>query len=363
MRLSLAALLVLLRWTAFALAEERAADSVGMVADHTAQSHPQGNAGTVSEESEMNLGESLALHSNEGGPSPASTDSARSLVEDELLSLSHQDQSSEDAEDGIAAYESVLQEMLRVVAMEEEEEHQWEAAMLAEAREQHHVEYEPPFDFRSPREDAGLGKQQQQQDGDGSFAKTKGSTLRSAKASSVPLDDSGLRNTSRGRVPGERRQSGGSYFGESRQQQASVPTSEIRAMEDLGRSFGIELDLATKEERRRKAVAEQERARRREEERVLRMRVRRRYASPVEDVLRHVDLENPAAVFDPYKVLGVSRHASHSDIKRVFRARVVAVHPDKNPHPVRDPLPMNEAQFCRMRSWPLMRFTMRWRFF
>ena len=364
MRLSLAALLVLLGWSASCRAEERGDGAgtgvgvdLGALSALSAENRSQNRSDALTEPSapSTRLSEETEK-SSRGGDRESSplgmAESVTSHIQEELA--------SEESDDGFAAYESVLQEMLRVVAMEEEEEHQREAAMVAE--EQTHVEYEPPFDFRPPREELGLGKQQHHE-AEGSFGKAKGSTLRSARANSVPLEDPGLRNNSRGRVPGERRQSGGSYFGESRQA-SSVSSSEIRAMEDLGRSFGIDLDLAAKEERRRKAIAEQERARRRDEERIVRMRVRRRYASPVEDILRHVDLENPSAVFDPYKVLGVSKHASHSDIKRVFRSRVVAVHPDKNPHPVITLTRLfNESKFPRMRKWHLMLFTMHWRYF
>ena len=262
-----------------------------------------------------------------------------------------------DVEDGYAAYESVLQEMLRYVALEEEEEHMREAAL--EAEQSHHADYEPPFDFRTQREEAGAERPQQERD---NVFRGKGSTLRSARASSSQFEEGTPKGAPRGRVPGERRQHGGSYFGETKQ--PTVPSGEIKAMEDLGRSFGIELDLATKEEQRRKILAEEERVRRREEESMLRMRIRRKFASPVEEVLRHINPESPPAVIDPYKVLGVSRQASHNDIKRIFRARVIAVHPDKNPHPVYIHLLCNiQAYRHRMPKWRLMLSMMHWKSF
>lgn len=173
----------------------------------------------------------------------------------------------------------------------------------------------------------------------GSEAKP-GANLKHAKTNSESRTNEERKD--RGRIPDTQRKSGGSYFGESKkdQEKAVKAAEEARkAKETDGISAGagnrrreVEGKLSV-ETRARASAASARRAEEKKEQQdwLERAKVSRRYASPVERVIRasDSDLYSPSR----YLVLGVRRGAEEDEIKKAYRNAALKVHPDKNPHP------------------------------
>lgn len=146
----------------------------------------------------------------------------------------------------------------------------------------------------------------------------------------------------RGHIPDTHRSAGGSYFGESKKDKekaAKAAEDARKAKETDGISSGagnrrreVEGKISA-ETRARAASALTKRAEEKKElqDWLERAKVPRRFAGPVERVLRasSSDLYSPSR----YLVLGVRRGAEENEIKKAHRNAALKVHPDKNPHP------------------------------
>ena len=170
----------------------------------------------------------------------------------------------------------------------------------------------------------------------GSDAKP-GANLKTAKTGSdeKTVDE----KKERDRVPeSKRRSGGGSYFGESKKEKelAEKAAEDARKAQEKDRISAGAGDRRREVERklspRARAQAAEAAKRREEEEKEdqwweIRARVARRFASPVEKVMRILD--GPPSSFSYYALLGLKQGAEDADIRRAYRIAALRIHPGK----------------------------------
>jgi hypothetical protein len=164
-----------------------------------------------------------------------------------------------------------------------------------------------------------------------------GAGLKPAKGSSGAIGDE-VKN--RDRIPSDTRnqQGAGSYFGESvkeKEKAAKAAEDALKAKEKDKISSGAgdrrrEIEAKLNPKVRARAVAEA--AKRSEEAKeneawALRASIPRKFARPVERVLRIVGDENSILIPSMYSVLGVRRDVEEEAIKKAYRLAALRIHP------------------------------------
>jgi hypothetical protein len=164
-----------------------------------------------------------------------------------------------------------------------------------------------------------------------------GASLKEAKSSSGSIADE-IKN--RDRIPSDNRnqQSGGSYFGENvkeKEKAAKAAEDALKAKEKDKISSGagdrrreVEAKLSPKVRARAAAEAAKRSEEAKENEAwILRASIPRKFAKPVERVLRVVGDENSILIPSMYAVLGVRQDSEDEAIKKAYRLAALRIHP------------------------------------
>jgi hypothetical protein len=222
------------------------------------------------------------------------------------------DAHSSSTESGEGADDEAFREMLEQALLEEAELLSEERLMAEESTARDKETAETP-DAAAGRSDEEPTEQAEAslRPSLSSYGKTRGSTLKSARSARTSAKEPQTASSG----PRDRTTLSGS--GAS---QRKAPTDLPVA--GMDRHFAAAAGVAEDESEESRPVDGDDEA-----ALLRRFRVKRRYARPVEAILRR-------SAADPYTVLGVPRESTFADLKRAFRSTVVAVHPDKNPHPV-----------------------------